>query len=177
MNFRLTTMLWSIYISCWTKTIQMWWHILMSGVRVPKNATGTATLLQSIPHERNKNCISWNSPKKYDGLIQNSPKVMDIVGNAPKNLEISPQSIAVLVIIQVCSIDQNKCFKIQNLSVSLVFKSVLCSFAYSKISSPFPPWSSNFKKVGPSSMSLFMKISGYPPPNNTAPPSRKTSWP
>lgn len=57
--------------------------------------------------------------------MQHAFKVMDIIGNAPKNLEISPKGIAVLAIIQVCSIDQNECFKIQNLPVSLVFKSVV----------------------------------------------------
>ena len=171
MNFRLTTMPWSIYIYVGPKQYRCGGTSSCRESRVPKNATGTATLLQSIPHERNKNCISWNSPKKYDSLIHNASKLMDIIGNAPRNFL---QSIAVLVNIQVCSIDQNKCFKIQNLSVSLVFKSVLCSFEYSKCSSPFPPWSSNFKKVGPSSMSLFMENLRVTPPHNTTRKNRRT---
>lgn len=84
------------------------------------------------------------------------------------------QSIAVLVNIQVCSIDQNKCLEIQNLSVSLVFKSVLCSFEYSKFSSPFPPWSSNFKKGRPFINVSFHENLRLPPlPQHHPPPSRK----
>ena len=171
MNFRLTTMPWSIYIYVGPKQYRCGGTSSCRESGFPKMQQVQQLFCNPSLMNATRIASVENSPKKYDSLIHNASKLMDIIGNAPRNFL---QSIAVLVNIQVCSIDQNKCFKIQNLSVSLVFKSVLCSFEYSKCSSPFPPWSSNFKKVGPSSMSLFMENLRVTPPHNTTRKNRRT---